>query len=83
MQQPFDITIDSTTYSVFPEEDSTFTIFKDGREHIRIQKDNETNWLKLDYETDLPLFEEDEEVDAIGKQISMHKEVIEDDEDDE
>jgi hypothetical protein len=81
MQEPFDVTVDNITYAVFPEEDNTFTIFKNGTEYTRIQKDTETNWLKLDYETDLPLFEEDDEIDAIGKQISMYK--AEEEEEDE
>ncbi|HEY0771439.1 MAG TPA: hypothetical protein VGD31_14000 [Sphingobacteriaceae bacterium] len=73
MQEPFDIQIDSTTYSVFPEEDDTYTIFKEGKEHIHIQKDTEGVWLKLHYETDLPIFDEDAEVNEIGRQINLHQ----------
>jgi len=73
MQDPFDILIGNIVYVVFPEEDETFTIFKNGKEHVRIQKDTESHWLKLDYETDLPLFEEDEEVDKIGVEIGKFK----------
>lgn len=70
MTEPFDIEIDGLIYSVFPEEEDTFTIFRDGIEYIKIQKDNENQWLKLDDETDLPLFTENAEVNKLGKAIS-------------
>ncbi len=73
MDEPFDIFIGLTTYSVFPEEDNTFTVFKEGKEYIHIQKDTEGVWLKLDYETDLPIFDEDPEVNDIGRQINLHQ----------
>ena len=38
MQEPFDIEIGPVTYSVFPEEDDMYTIFKDGIEYVKIQK---------------------------------------------
>lgn len=79
MQLPFDITIGNTIYSVFPEETDVYTIFKEGVEYVKIQKDTEEIWMRLDPNTDLPLFEQDEEVNQIGKQIAEHK----DDEDDE
>lgn len=72
--EPFDITIGETIYSVFPEEDEMYTIFKDGAEYLLIQKDNEHHWLKLHHLTELPSFEEDEEVNQIGQQILEHKE---------
>jgi hypothetical protein len=71
MKEPFDITVRGIIYSVFPEEDETFTIFKEGVEYVKIQKDTEGVWLKLDPESELPLFEEDEEVNQIGQQISL------------
>ena len=69
MQEPFDITIGQVVYSVFPEEDDTYTIFREGAEYVKIQKDDHDQWLKLDPETELPLFTEDEEVNRIGKEI--------------
>ena len=74
MKDPFDIELRGVVYSVFPEEEETYTIFKEGEEYIKIQKDTENHWLKLDDETDLPLFHEDEEVNKIGQAISEHKE---------
>jgi hypothetical protein len=82
MQQPFDIIVADTHYAVFPEPEETFTIYKDGKEYLQIQKDAENQWLKLDEETALPLFEPNEEVNQIGKAISEYKEEEEDDEDD-
>ena len=70
MQEPFDIELNGITYSVFPEEEDTYTIFKEGVEYLKIQKDDETNWLKLDDETDLPLFYEDAEVNDLGRAIT-------------
>lgn len=72
MQEPFDIEVGEVEYAVFPEEDDTYTIFKDGAEYLKIQKDTEKLWLKLDSETDLPLFSEDEEVRLIGLQINAY-----------
>jgi len=69
MQEPFDIELGNKVYSIFPEEDNVFTIFKDGVEYLKIQKDEE-HWLKLDPQTELPRFEADEEVSQIGWHIA-------------
>ncbi|HEY1024538.1 MAG TPA: hypothetical protein VGE26_05190 [Sphingobacteriaceae bacterium] len=69
MQEPFDIEINGTTYSVFPEEEGIYTIFKEGIEHMKIQKDDNDHWLKLDPETETPLFEEDEEASRVGREL--------------
>ncbi len=69
MQEPFDITIGTTEYAVFPEGNDTYVVFKEGKEYVQIQKDTEEQWLKLDTETALPLFEADEEINAIGRAI--------------
>ncbi|WP_052259022.1 hypothetical protein [Sphingobacterium sp. T2] len=68
-QEPFDIEIYNVVYSVFPEEKDTYTIFKDGKEYVQIVKDTDTNWLKLNPETGLPMFGMDEEVNLIGAEI--------------
>ncbi len=49
---------------------------------MQIQKDSESQWLKLDDETALPLFEPNDEVNLIGKEISEYKEEEEEDEED-
>lgn len=73
MKEPFDLELDGLVYSVFPEEEDTYTIFKDGVEYVKIQKDEES-WIKLDEETDLPIFTEDAEVNKIGRAISAYSE---------
>lgn len=72
MQEPFDIELGNIVYSVFPEEEDTYTIFKEGVEYLKIQKDTEELWLKLDDETDLPLFGENPEVNEIGRAIAAY-----------
>ena len=74
MIEPFDIEIGDETYAVFPEEDEMYTIFKDGIEYVKIQKDTDGIWLKLDDETETPLFGHDEEVNNIGKAIVIYQE---------
>lgn len=72
MEEPFDIEIGITTYSVFPEEDGMYTIFKEGIEYLKIQKDTEQQWIKLDPETELPTFETTDEINTIGKEIVIY-----------
>ncbi|MNJ97135.1 hypothetical protein D3C87_148770 [compost metagenome] len=79
--QPFDITIGTIDYAVFPEGEDTYVIFKDGKEYVHIQKDTEEQWLKLDEVTALPTFETNEEINAIGRAIVAH--VPEEEEEDE
>ena len=74
MKEPFDIEINGIIYSVFPEEEDMFTIFKEGVEYVTIQKDTEQHWLKLDPITEMPLFDNDEEVNLIGREIENYKE---------
>lgn len=69
-QEPFDIEIGDVVYSVFPEEEDVYIIFKDGEEYVKIIKDTETAWLKLDPETELPMFGMDEEINLIGSKIT-------------
>jgi hypothetical protein len=73
-EEPFDIEIGVITYSVFPEGEDIYAIFKDGIEYIKIQKDTEQHWLKLDPATEMPLFDNDEEVNIIGRQIEAYRE---------
>ncbi|MBC8987057.1 hypothetical protein H9X96_14890 [Pedobacter sp. N36a] len=80
MQEPFDIEIGDVSYAVFPEGNDTYVIFKEGKEYAHIQKDTDLQWLKLDEETALPLFEIDEEINNIGKEIMAYVPEIEDEE---
>lgn len=81
MQQPFDITIGSIDYAVFPEGNDTYVIFKDGKEYAHIQKDTDLQWLKLDPETAIPVFEIDEEINNIGREIMAYVPEEEDEDD--
>lgn len=84
MQEPFDIEIGDVSYAVFPEGNDTYVIFKEGKEYVHIQKDTDLQWLKLDEETALPLFEIDEEINNIGREILAYvPEVEEEDEEGE
>ena len=74
MNEPFDIEINGITYSVFPEGEDIYAIFKEGIEYLIIQKDTEAHWLKLDPQTEMPLFDNDAEVNAIGQEIEAYKE---------
>jgi hypothetical protein len=80
MKEPFDITIGTTDYAIFPEGNDTYVVFKDGKEYVEIQKDTDSQWLKLDPETALPLFEENEEINAIGREIMAYVPEEEDEE---
>jgi hypothetical protein len=73
MNEPFDLEISGITYSVFPEGEDIYAIFKEGIAYLKIQKDTETHWLKLDQETEMPLFDNDEEVNIIGRGIETYK----------
>jgi hypothetical protein len=83
MQDPFDILVSGIVYSVFPEENNVYTIFKAGTEFGKIEKDTDNVWLKLNPETETPMFDNDAEVDAIGQAITNYvpEEEDEDEED--
>lgn len=81
MQQPFDISIGDVDYAVFPEGNDTYVIFKNGKEYAHIQKDTDLQWLKLDLETAIPVFEIDEEINNIGREIMAYVPEEEDEED--
>ena len=81
MQQPFDLVIGNIDYAVFPEGNDTYVIFKNGKEYASIQKDTELQWLRLDPETALPVFEKDDEINRIGQAIVAYVPDEDDDED--
>ncbi|MGE6218581.1 hypothetical protein ACQKCH_02045 [Nubsella zeaxanthinifaciens] len=81
--QPFDLEHNNTHYAVFPEGSETYTIYKEGKEYLQIQKDEGEQWIKFDNETGTPVFEPDEEVNALGKLIEWYKENPEEEEEEE
>ena len=82
MQEPFDIEIGQTHYAVFPEGNDTYAIYKDGKEYMQILKDTASIWLKMDEKTELPIFDEDKEVNELGKAIEAYVPEPEDDDED-
>ncbi len=72
MQQPFDIQIGDIDYAIFPEGNDTYVIYKNGKEYAHIQKDTDLQWLRLDPETAIPVFETDEEINSIGREIMAY-----------
>ena len=60
---------DGNIYEVIPEEDGVYTIFKNSIEYIQVMRNKNLKWLRIDYKTDLPVIEENEEVDSIGRVI--------------
>ena len=56
-------------YEVIPEEDGVYTIFKDGVEYLQLMRHKNLKWFRIDYKTDLPIIEENEEVESIGRVI--------------
>jgi hypothetical protein len=82
MQDPFDVLVNGVVYSVFPEEDNVYTIFKAGTEFGKIEKDTENLWLKLNPETELPMFDNDAETNRIGQAITNYVPEEEDEDED-
>ncbi|TSD66493.1 hypothetical protein FFF34_003555 [Inquilinus sp. KBS0705] len=82
-QEPFDVLVAGVVYSVFPEEDNVYTIFKAGVEFGKIEKDTDNVWLKLNPETEMPMFDNDKEVDLIGQAITNYVPEEDEDEDEE
>lgn len=74
MKEPFDLNIGGIIYAVFPEENDIYTIFKEGTEYLRIQREENNQWIKLNAETDFPVFDDDKEVKIIGGEIGLFKE---------
>ncbi|WP_207425378.1 hypothetical protein [Pedobacter sp. SYSU D00535] len=83
MKEPFDVEFDNRVYAIFPEEDNTYTVFKDGLEYMKLQQDTEGVWIRLDLDTDTPLFEEDTEANEIGKAILAYEPEPDEDQDQE
>ncbi len=73
MDDSFYIKVNGTVYEIIPEED-TYTIFKGGIEYTQILKNKNNKWMRIDYKTDLPIVEENKEVEDIGRLIDRYRE---------
>jgi hypothetical protein len=71
MEESFFIKVNGTVYEIIPEED-TYTIFKGGIEYTQILKNKNSKWMRIDYKTDLPIVEENKEVEDIGRLIDRY-----------
>ena len=69
MEDSFHFKLRGEIYEVVAEEDNTFTIFKMGEEHLLITKLRGKKWVRIDYKTDEPVIEENDEVEDIGSII--------------
>ncbi len=69
MLDPFYIKLNGIIYEIVPEEDNTFTIFKWDDEYIQMVKNKNNKWMRIDYKTDLPILEVNDEVEDLGRMI--------------
>lgn len=72
MEESFHFKLRGLIYEVIPEEDHTYTIFRMGEEYLQILKNSNHKWMRIDYKTDLPVVEENDEVEDIGAVIDRH-----------
>jgi hypothetical protein len=69
MLDSFYVKLNGIIYEIVPEEGDTFTIFKWNEEYIQIVKNKNNKWMRIDYKTDLPILEENDEVEDLGMVI--------------
>ena len=69
MLEPFFVKVNHIVYEIVPEEDHTFTVFKWGEEYIQIFRNKNKKWMRLDYKTDQPVIEVNDEVEDLGMAI--------------
>lgn len=72
MEDSFQFKLRGAIYEVVAEEDNTFTIFKMAEEYLLITKLNGKKWVRIDYKTDEPVIEENDEVEDIGNIIERY-----------
>lgn len=72
MEEGFHFKLRGEVYEVIPEEGGTYTIFKMGNEYLQMLKNKNNKWMRIDYKTDLPIVEENNEVEDIGAIIDRY-----------
>lgn len=72
MEESFHFKLRGLVYEVVAEEDNTFTIFKMGKEYLLLTKVNNKKWCRIDYKTDQPVIEQNDEVEDIGGVIDRY-----------
>lgn len=69
MDESFFIKVNGIIYEIIPEEEGTFTIFKDDAEYMQMLRNKNKKWMRIDYKTDEPILEENKEVEDVGRLI--------------
>ncbi|MGE6218580.1 hypothetical protein [Nubsella zeaxanthinifaciens] len=69
MEESFQFKLRGSIYEVVVEEDDCFTIFKMEEEYLLITKLNGKKWVRIDYKTNEPVIEVNDEVEDIGNII--------------
>lgn len=72
MDESFFIKVNGIIYEVIPEEEGTFTIFKDDAEYMQMLRNKNKKWMRIDYKTDEPILEENKEVEDVGRLIDRY-----------
>lgn len=61
--------LNGVIYEIIPEEGDTYTIFKWGTEYMQVVRNKNQKWMRIDYKTDEPIVEVNDEVEDIGMAI--------------
>lgn len=69
MEESFQFKLRGSIYEVVVEEDDCFTIFKMEEEYLLITKLNGKKWVRIDYKTNEPVIEVNDEVEDVGNII--------------
>jgi len=66
VEDSFKFKLRGSIYEVVVEEDNCFTIFKMEEEYLLITKLNGKKWVRIDYKTNEPVIENNDEVEDLG-----------------
>ena len=72
MDESFFIKVNGIIYEIIPEEEGTFTIFKDDAEYMQMLRNKNKKWMRIDYKTAEPILEENKEVEDVGRLIDRY-----------
>jgi len=72
MDESFFIKVNGIIYEIIPEDEGTFTIFKDDAEYMQMLRNKNKKWMRIDYKTDEPILEENKEVEDVGRLIDRY-----------
>lgn len=72
MEESFHFKLRGEIYEVVAEEDNTYTVFKMAEEYLLITKLKGKKWVRIDYKTDEPVIEDNDEVEDLGSIIDRY-----------